>query len=173
MEAHCVSPIRYLATAGALLFIAGVVLLMGILTAETLYPGYSTSGNMISDLGATTPPQSFDATMILSGLLVFVAACLLSRESVDRLFTLLLALLGSGISGVGVFNGSYGTIHALLALFAFLSGGMMCIAAFRVVKAPFPVLSLILGIISLGTLGRFSLMGSSCLFTVLGMGGVE
>src|SRR2546423_8973351 len=74
---------------GALLFVAGAAILMGIITAEALYPaGYSTSRNDISDLGATRPPHSvivqpsatiFDTTMILTGLLIIVAAYCMHR----------------------------------------------------------------------------------------------
>ncbi len=75
-----------IAWAGAMLFLAGTVALMGIITAEALYPGYNTADNMISDLGATEPPNSiivqpssniFSASMALCGLLVIGATLLL------------------------------------------------------------------------------------------------
>ena len=75
--------------AGVLLSGAAAVILMGIITAEALYPGtYSTNGNEISDLGATRPPNSlilqpsaaiFDGTMLASGALILLAAFLVSR----------------------------------------------------------------------------------------------
>ena len=44
---------------GGLLFVAGATILMGIITAEALYPGtFSTGANEISDLGGTRPPNS-------------------------------------------------------------------------------------------------------------------
>ena len=44
----------YRKAAGALLFLAGAVVLMGIITAEALYPAdYSTAANTVSDLGGT------------------------------------------------------------------------------------------------------------------------
>ena len=44
---------------GTLMFVAGIVILMGIITAEALYPvTYTTSGNEISDLGGTRPPEA-------------------------------------------------------------------------------------------------------------------
>lgn len=47
------------AIGGTLMFVAGVVILMGIITAEALYPvTYTTSGNEISDLGGTRPPEA-------------------------------------------------------------------------------------------------------------------
>ncbi len=70
---------NYPVTAGALLFIAGVVSTLGIITAEDTYPGYNVRANFISDLGATRPPNSiikqpaatiFAATLTTNGILV-------------------------------------------------------------------------------------------------------
>jgi hypothetical protein len=76
--------------AGALLFTAGAGILMGIITAEALYPAaYSTFENTISDLGATRPPDSvvlqpsaaiFDITMLVTGAMIVVAAWLVHRS---------------------------------------------------------------------------------------------
>jgi hypothetical protein len=64
---------RRRATSGVLLLLAGAAILMGIITAEALYPApYHTDANTISDLGGTEPPEGlvlqpsaaiFDATM--------------------------------------------------------------------------------------------------------------
>lgn len=68
---------------GGLLFIAGAAILMGIITAEALYPGtFSTGANEISDVGGTRPPHSvilqpsaiFDVSMMLIGVLVFAGS---------------------------------------------------------------------------------------------------
>ena len=65
---------------GSLLTIAGVTILMGIITAEALYPNtFTTGGNEISDLGGTRPPDSlvfqpsamiFDLSMAAIAILV-------------------------------------------------------------------------------------------------------
>lgn len=66
-------PEWYRNIAGVMLFLAGVITFMGIITAETLYPGYHTGENMIGDLGGSEPPNSvivqpaaviFNATMM-------------------------------------------------------------------------------------------------------------
>lgn len=45
--------------AGTLLFFAGSLIIMGLITGETFYPGeYTTFKNEISDLGGTRPPNS-------------------------------------------------------------------------------------------------------------------
>jgi len=69
---------------GVLLFGAGVIALMGIISSEIFYPsGYSTSLHEISDLGSTRPPNSiihqpsatiFNSTMIITGILISIAA---------------------------------------------------------------------------------------------------
>jgi len=44
--------------AGSLLFIGAVLCVLGIIIAEALYPGYSTSENYISDLALDRLPSS-------------------------------------------------------------------------------------------------------------------
>ena len=74
---------------GGLLFLGGATVLMGIITAEALYPGtFSTAANEISDLGGTRPPNSvilqpsasiFDASMALVGILVVAGSWFVHR----------------------------------------------------------------------------------------------
>ena len=92
------TPSRLVRAAGAMLFVAGAVILMGIISAEALYPApYTTGGNEISDLGGTEPPAAivlqpsatiFNLTMMAAGALVLAgAACLqlgLRRWSISR-----------------------------------------------------------------------------------------
>jgi hypothetical membrane protein len=76
--------------AGVLLSVAGAAILMGIITGEALYPApYSTATNTISDLGGTMPSEGglvlqpsaaiFDATMLVTGPMILVAAYLVHR----------------------------------------------------------------------------------------------
>lgn len=46
----------YKRAAGALIFTGAVQFVIGMLLAEFLYPGYSASGNYISDLGLPAAP---------------------------------------------------------------------------------------------------------------------
>ena len=174
--------VRLLVIAGALLFTAGTWAVLGVITAEALYPGYSTSGNAISDLGASAPPDSiivqppaiiFDSTMIAVGLLVVVAAFFVHRHYADLKISVPIGLLGIGVLGVGFFPGNYGTIHALFALIAFVAGGISAIATYWAVKGPFGYISVLLGTVSLLVLASYFAMGASGPFAVLGFGGLE
>jgi hypothetical membrane protein len=168
--------------AGACLFLAGVVVFLGIMTAEALYPGYSTSANTISDLGGTLPPESlvilpsaavFDAAMIVAGLLGIGGAYLLQRAVRDGWVTVPLAVFGIGVFGVGIFNGTYGTVHALFAFLAFVGGAISAILAARIETSPFREISVILGIISLSALALFFFQGVNGPVAILGIGGLE
>jgi len=174
---------RLVRAAGAMLFVAGALILMGIITAEALYPApYTTGGNEISDLGGTEPPEGlvlqpsatiFDVTMIVSGLLVLAgAACL--QPALGRLsVTLVVAALGTGALGVGVFPGNTGGIHALFAMLTFIGGGVAAIVTARATEPPFRYLSVALGAISLASLFSYILLGEGTPLAALGLGGVE
>lgn len=173
---------RYENFAGALLFIAGVLAFLGIITAETLYPGYSTAQNTISDLGASLPPNSiiiepsatiFNTSMLVSGLLMIASAYCIYHAFRRPVIASLIGLFGIGVSGVGIFDGSYGNIHAIFALLAFLAGGLSAVASSRIQGAPLNYFSALLGGISLLDLILYYIMMDSSPFAVLGIGGLE
>ncbi len=167
------------AISGLLLFIAGAIILMGIITAEIFYPaGYTTAQSEISDLGATRPlPNSvsyqpsasiFNATMIIGGLLILAASLILFRTGTKWYFVLFPALLGIGILGVGVFPGNNAFFHPVFALLTFISGGLAAIVSSRMTQAPFCYLLALLGVITLSFLFL-----SSAFIPILGDGGTE
>lgn len=174
---------RYLAAAGLLLFVAGVVALMGIITAEALYPdGYSTSLSQISDLGATEPPDSrieepsatiFNTVMMVTGVLLLVASFCVQRGFSRWAAPILLALYGVGALGVGVFPGDHGSVHALFAMLTFIAGGVAAVVALTIETPPFSYVSVILGLVALGTLALQVVLGDSSPIAGLGIGGVE
>lgn len=160
----------------------GALAFLGIITSEALYPGYSTSQNQISDLGASQPPNSiivqpsaaiFDAVMIISGLLITAAAYCIHRAFMSRAVTVLLALFGIGVLGVGIFPGNYGELHAIFALLTFIFGGLSAIAAYKVETSPFRYFSIAMGAISLLDLLLYFVLGNSSPFLALGLGGLE
>ncbi|OYR54411.1 DUF998 domain-containing protein [Halorubrum halodurans] len=139
--------------AGLGLASSGFVGLMGIITAELLYPNYSTRRD-ISDLGSTRPPDPvihepsatvFNATMLVTGLVVVLSAYLLYRVADRRGFPVALGVFGLGAFGVGVFPGNVTPWHGLFALLTFFSGGITVVLSSRVVSRPFSLLCGFLG----------------------------
>ncbi len=164
--------------AGTLLFLSGAVILMGIITSESLYPfAYTTAQNEISDLGATRPPDSiihqpsatiFNVTMIVTGSMILIATYFVHTQYQKFLVTIPLALLGLGVLGVGVFPGNNAVIHPLFALMAFVAGGFAAITSSIVLKPPFRYIAPFFGAI-----GLFSLFFASRFMPIFGDGGVE
>ncbi len=138
-----------------LLFVAGATILMGIITAEALYPGtFTTGANEISDLGGTRPPNSvilqpsatmFDVSMALIGVLVLAGSWFVQRAFGRRSVSIPIATLGVGAFGVGLFPGNTGNPHAMFAMVTFISGGIAALSATRVTSVPFRYFSLLLG----------------------------
>lgn len=171
--------------AGAGLILAGAVAFMGIITAEVLYPGYSTRQD-ISDLGSTQPPDPiihepsatiFNSSMLLTGALVLVAAYFAHRAMGRRVLTVPLAVFGFGIFGVGVFPGNVTPWHGLFALLTFFSGGVTVVLSSRVVTRPLSYLCVLFGGISLVVLLSVFfyglVLGEPSPLAFLGSGGIE
>jgi len=164
--------------AGTLLFLAGFIAMMGIITGEIFYPaGYSTADSEISDLGSTRPPEAliykpsatiFNATMILTGILTILGAYCAYQGHWERWSSGLLALLGAGILGVGVFPGNVPVMHPAFAMFTFLIGGIAAVFSARGLYGPYRYISVVLGAITLITL-----IFAGMLIPVLGDGGTE
>ncbi|MGZ4904784.1 MAG: DUF998 domain-containing protein, partial [Halobacteriota archaeon] len=158
---------NYKNAAGALLFVGGVLVFMGIVTAEATYPGYNTHTNYISDLGGTQPPASiikqpaatiFAATLAVTGVLTLVSAyCVyrgLERRRSVTAFSILLALSGISAIGNAVFNqsteGSF-VVHAGFGFLGFTVGGLAVIISYGFLRRPFRYFAAILGIVALAS----------------------
>jgi hypothetical membrane protein len=169
--------------AGSLLILSGVIILMGIISAEALYPAtYTTHENEISDLGATRPPNSvilqpsatiFNLTMIGTGAAIAVAALLLHRVYGTKRVTISLTILGIGILGVGVFPGDNATFHPMFALTTFVAGGFAAVLSAKVQASPFRWLSVLLGATTLGSLAIAMAGDATPVLAELGDGGLE
>jgi len=167
--------------AGVFLFLVGGIALMGIITAEVLYPDYSAQQE-ISDLGASRPPDSvihepsstiFNLTMMICGAMMLISTFLIHRIYEDRIFTIFLGLFGLGIFGVGIFPGNITPWHMIFAMLTFVSGGFVPIFSAKVVRKPFKYLGLIYGIISLGFLFSTVFLGDANPLNFLEFGGIE
>jgi hypothetical membrane protein len=163
--------------AGALVFVGGSQFVFGMLVAEALYPSYSISQKYISDLGAGPSALIFNSSVVLLGLMVVVSAYFFHRSFRNRLFTGLLVLAGAGAMGVGVFPENYSIMHEIVSDIAFIFGGLLPIAAYRLVRKPFSYLSVVMGVLSLSAMILLSAQYFFSLgeqyFLGLGPGGME
>jgi hypothetical membrane protein len=142
--------------AGALFFIAVTQFVIGFTISEALYPGYSVSGNYISDLGIGPSSIVFNSSVFLLGLLLLVGTYFLRHVSNFKTVNTLLILMAIGAMGVGVFTKDFRTVHGVVSSMAFFFAGLSAIASFKVVKKPLSLISIILGAMTLGALVLFS-----------------
>lgn len=173
--------------AGLLLVLAGAVVLMGITTAEALYPeAYSTHLNVISDLGAPKAPRTaafepsatvFNGAMLLAGTSIVAAAYALSRDperiAGTRFFVLALALHGLGTFGVGLFPSDQLAVHRAFAALTFAAGGGAALLSACEQRPPSRYASAVLSIVILGALVLTGLGSRTALYEELGAGGIE
>ena len=170
--------------AGVLLMVPGVGLVMGWLTAEALYPvSYSTHANSLSHLGATEPPNSiayqpsaaiFDATLIVAGLMLLGAAYFTFRAFRAKRVSLPIAVLGVAVVGVGIFALNVNpTIHTLVALLAFTSGGLTLILASTIAPPAFRYIWMTLGVVAMFAIALGLFFADWGPIAALGLGGSE
>lgn len=163
---------------GILLFLAGAIILMGIITSEAYYPaGYTTRDSEISDLGSTRPPESyitqpsaaiFNTTMLVAGAMILLGAYFLYRATGKRWMSAMTAMLGLGVLGVGIFPGNHGTMHPIFAMTAFIFGGLAATSSAWVTRSPFRYAAAVFGTITLITL-----FFAGSFIPLLGDGGTE
>jgi hypothetical membrane protein len=169
--------------AGFAFFSAGVIVFMGIITAEALYPAqYTTFGNEISDLGGTRPPEGlvfqpsatiFNTAMLLAGMLVTLGAVMAHRAFRHWYATVPTAVFGVGAILVAVFPGPTGNPHAISAMVAFFAGGIAAVLSATAVRAPFRYALAALGLVNLVALASYFVLGDGSPLWALGVGGAE
>jgi hypothetical membrane protein len=158
--------------AGLLFYLSGAIVLMGIISAEAIYPsGYTTFKNEISELGAIRQ-SIFNAIMWLSGLMILTATFYQHKYFKKLLFTIPAILFGLGLFGVGIFPGNIRPFHGISSMLAFLAGGVSAITSFKIVKIPYKYVGISLGIIAL-TIWFIAVFSSSVLMPYISMGGTE
>ena len=165
---------RARALGGSLLVGGGALTVLGFVTAEVLYPGYSAADQTISALGAAgAPPDSqavFNATMVVAGLMTLFAAYVLRAVYSRPLFPGIFAVAGIGVAGVGVFPSQTGAVHFVAAALAFGGLGVTALAAAATVRGPMRYVSVVLGVAELVAFVAFVSLGGG---TPLGIGGLE
>lgn len=156
--------------AGLALFTGTVQFAVGLTLAEVVYPGYSMSGNYVSDLGVGEAAYIFNGSIILLGVMILLTAGFLLRSIKDRLLPIVIAMAGIGAVGVGLFTEEAPRpLHSVFSFVAFFFSALSAIVAPRVLRAPLNYLSVVLGVVSLVALGLF-VTGN---YAGLGNGGME
>lgn len=153
--------------AGILLFIAAAQFFLSMLVAESTYPGYSVSGNYISDLGVGSTANLFNFSIIILGILAIAAAILLRRHSIAML--VLFVLAGAGAIGVGLFPETTGAYHTYSSLIVFLFGSIAAYAVLAKERNALTIAFAVLGSIALVSLILYGMN----MYLGLGKGGME
>jgi hypothetical membrane protein len=160
--------------AGAALVTGGACAVLGFVTAEALYPGYSAADQTISSLGAEDAPTDsqtvFNAAMMMAGVLLVGAAAGLQQVYEHRIFTAIAGITGLGVVAVGVFPEHTGLPHVVAAFLAFGGTGLTALAAASVLHEPFRYVSAVFGTLELLAFVSFVMLGDG---TPLGIGGLE
>lgn len=168
------SPERHRTVAGISLVGAGAVAILGIVTAEALVPGYSTSARTISALGGTRGTQAsrvvFNSAMVGSGIMTAIAAHGLHRAYGRRLLSGVVAATGAGLVGVGLFPAQTGPPHFVAAVVTFVGIGLAALVVATAVSGAFRHVSAVLGGLELLAFGLFISLGGA---TPVGVGGLE
>lgn len=173
---------RFRVPAGLLLLLGGAGTLLGIITAEALYPvPFDPGVNTVSDLAAMRPenlvrqPSAaiFDATMITMGACIAAGTLLWYRLERRLSTTIPLLALSVGMIGVGVVHGDHLVPHTVLAYAAFLGGGLAALLGAGSQPGPLRPVHRVLGTLSLGTLVGYTLLRDTPPMQALGEGGAE
>lgn len=172
--------------AGVLLSLAGIGMVLSIITNEALYPAarhYSTFGSTISDLSGTEPPNSymvqpnrliFIVTMAVAGALVLAAAYLLWQIEIRRRFLVALTVFGVGLVGIAIFPGNVATYHPIFAMLCFVGGSIAAILSRAVISGPGRYVAVCLGAVALvATVLGLDAFATWWPQTTIGIGGIE
>lgn len=155
--------------AGLFFFIAAAQFILGLIIAEALYPGYSISTNYISDLGVGPSSMIFNISVFLVGFLSIIGTYFLYHAFHDRVVTLLLLIAALAAMNIGIFTEYSEPMHTIASAFAFFFGGLSAIFSYRLMKQPFSIIVIIMGMMSLFALIFF--IGKN--YLGLGIGGME
>jgi hypothetical membrane protein len=142
--------------AGLLSFVGSSQFLIIMLICEALYPGYSISENMISDLGVGSTTGLFNSSIIFLGLLIILSAISFHSFHKNKIFTIIMILTGAGAMGVGIFPENLSTYHDIFAGITFIFGGLSEMLSFVLIRFPMSMAAIFLGGLTLGSLVLFA-----------------
>jgi hypothetical membrane protein len=161
---------NYTKYAGALAFVGTFQFIIAMIVAEAKYTGYSISNNYISDLGVGPTASIFNTSIIIFGIVIVIVSYLVYKSINVKLFPALMFIAGLGAALVGVFpeNSPY-HIHTLVSFVTFFFGSLAVISSFRIQKRIMSYISVLIGLLSLISLGLFI----SGITLGIGVGGIE
>ncbi len=126
---------RWLHMAGNLALVNLVLFLALVLWSVKLYPGYSFTGNYLSDLGVHKDAGVFfNSAVILMGLALLFFSAMVYRGLRGLDLTIPLALLGTAglaLAGVGIFDSNNEPYHMISATVFFAFTALSCLTAAR------------------------------------------
>ena len=155
--------------AGVFFFIAAAQFILGLIVAEALYPGYSISTNYISDLGVGPSSTVFNLSIFLTGLLTIIGTYFLHRTFKYKLVTFFIIIAALAAMGVGIFTENNELMHMFVSFIVFLFSALSAIFSCALIKYPFNIIAVLLGLMSL--LALIFYIGK--LYLGLGVGGME
>ncbi len=141
---------------GVLFLIATAQFALALVTAGSLQPNYSLSEYYISDLGVGPYSAVFNSSAILLGLMLLFGAYFLRGTPGLRTLSILLVLMGFAVVAVGVFTKDFPLEHGIVSSIAFFFSGVAAISSAKVLKTPFSLAGIVLGVMTIGALALFS-----------------
>jgi hypothetical membrane protein len=169
---------------GAVLTFASLQFVAAMAVVQLYYPGYSDTGNYVSDLGSSTSPWAtvFNLSIRILGILAIAGAFLIRTAFASKTTTHIglgmLIVAGLGAVAVGLFPENstwpFSGIHSLVSLVTFLGSGIalvfLALAMSRDTRwQGLRFYTFLSGVVTLGALGLFA----SNHFYGLGPGGME
>ncbi|OGS40231.1 MAG: hypothetical protein A3K77_01260 [Euryarchaeota archaeon RBG_13_31_8] len=155
--------------AGVFFFIAATQFVFGLIVAEALYPGYSISQNYISDLGIGPSSIVFNTSIFILGLLSIIGIYFLQRAFHFKMVTILFTIAALSAMGVGIFTENSEPMHIFASFLVFIFSGLSAIFSYKLMKYPFNIIVILLGLMSLSAM--ILLIGN--IYVGLGVGGME
>lgn len=152
--------------------VAGMLAMLAITAATSMYPTFSIRNDAISTLGGAGVPTEFfwNSVLIIVGLLWIWSTTHLFRKSGRKIMPVFFYLAAIGFILVGSSPwDQFPTTHYFGAQLAFLFGSISCISGSRITKGAISTISIISGLLSLGVY----FTGYIGLGNLFGSGGVE
>ena len=167
-----------LTRSGLLLFLAGFLIFMGIITGEIFYStDFSTRDNYINELASEIDEATdfrhvsasvFNYTMLVAGLMIMAGTWFVNKIFKKYLLTIPMVLFGAGLMSFGIFPVQILQTHNIFALVVFICGAMSAIVSFKIVNTPLRYIFGCFGIIVLTFL-----IFQKFFIQMLGVGGAE